>query len=234
MARLCNGLELPEGVVVDLSPEARARAMEEARARNDALVEQATRRWEQARAGVGDPSRLAPDAQKRAVSLVASLQAEGAPNAWICGRTGSGKSELAKAIVAAWNETGPGDAVLVPVRQVLDGVRSCFGGRGDAARELDRWKRRRLLVLEQLEQVSAQDWELQALHELADWRLEHRLPTVVVCKLDPMAWYAQAAVSTSLAMTAEGIVSRLAGRCEVVVLEPPGGRDRRLEKGARR
>ena len=223
--RLANGMEVPDGVEVDLSPEGRARAMREAQERNDALVAQATDRWLQWRAGCGEVGEVDGATSARAQGLMGRLLSERGLNAWICGPTGSGKSMTAKALVSAWVAGRRGEAVRVSTKQVVEAVRSCFGGRGDPQRELDRWTRTGLLVLEQFEQAQAADWALSALHDLADARSEAALPTVVVCKLDPSGWYGLVAQTQQLAGMAEGIVSRLAGRCEVVRLAGP---DRRL------
>ena len=76
-------------------------------------------------------------------------------------------------------------ARMVTAVELLDQLRQCFNGNGNAQAVLDGYKRAPLLVLDDLGAEKGNDWVQERLLELIDSRYRDMLPTVVTTNLLP-------------------------------------------------
>lgn len=163
---------------------------------------------------------------ERFLSVPADMRRVGAIEAgrglWLHGPVGSGKTATACGVARGWRRAGHGFLFVSSV-VLLAEVRATFGGRGSERDVVARYASAPLLVLDDLgKEVPTAD-TASRLFEVVDRRWSAGLPTVVTSQLAPAAM-ADRLAGRGERETAEAIVSRLAGSCDVVAL---GGLDMR-------
>lgn len=199
-----------------LEEERQARRVMTARAEETA-AERSQRELDAAMAAAGVPAgflRVPVDARP----LNALLRGRGL---WLHGPKGTGKTFSACSALKAWAKAGHAGRFASCVSMLAE-IRDAMGEHRER-QATAAYARAPLLVLDDLGKESPSPWALAKLFEVVDARTAARLPTIVTTQQGRQELAARLARGGD-PETAEAIVSRLSGSCDVV---QTGGHDRR-------
>lgn len=154
--------------------------------------------------------------------------------AYITGHAGIGKTHAACGAIRAFVEAHVRDfegtaiylgprARFVSAPEWFAMMRATYNKRGvDESEVFDRYARCGLLVLDDLGKGSRTDWAAERIYMLMDYRLSHRLPTIITSNYNIGE---VASILSTDEQSQEAIASRIGGMCRGVRMS---GRDRRL------
>ena len=143
---------------------------------------------------------------------------------WWHGPVGTGKTLRACAALRGWARLHGGGARFVTSPALMTELRSTYDGQGSEAAVVAKYARCPLLVLDDVGKEAPTEWALAKLYEIIDARWAAKLPTCLTSNYTP-SQLARRLAQRGDAESAEAVVSRLAGTCELVAT---GGEDRRL------
>lgn len=200
--------------------EQRERARLEALGAEADRVEAENRRMESLSRLAGIPERY----------LTAPIDGTAAPTLdsgrgiWWHGPVGCGKTFAACAALRGWLRLHGGGARFVASPALLTELRSTYDGQGSEQAVVAKYVRCPVLLIDDLGKEAPTEWSLSKLYEIIDARWAASRPTCVTSNHSP-SQLARRLAKRGDAESAEAVVSRLAGTCQLVEM---GGSDRRM------
>lgn len=167
-----------------------------------------------------DPgSYMTPPGDRAALNDVSAWKpARSQPWLYLCGRTGAGKSHLAKQKIREHYTVG---AAFINTAELVGLYRSCFDDDGGSQWKIDAdYKKAPILVLDDLGAESVTSFAHERIFDLLEYRIERLLPTIITSN-HSIGDLVQIYGSVRGKIHGERIGSRLAGQCVVVEVRAP-------------
>lgn len=144
----------------------------------------------------------------------------------LTGSFGVGKTHLAAAIANRRMERGE-PVVCQTQSEILQSIRSTYGGNGDEESAVRRYQLVSLLIIDDMGKEQATEWAAGVMFRIIDWRYSNMRPVVITTNYDAKGLIKRLTPPGGDSITAQAIVDRLDEMCYTAPMNGKSWRSRK-------